>query len=335
MKTYIIAEVGPNHNGSIDLAIEYIQKLSEIGVDAIKFQLAIPEKLYSKSAFFVEYQKKNVTLKTPLEMGKKYQFSFEKHKLLYEKCKENNITYLCSAFDLESIKFLNKNFDLEYFKIGSGEIFSLDIIDYISKINKPILLSTGFSSFKEIKISLDLFNQNFNKDITILHCISRYPTPTRLVNLAVMNELKRRFKYSVGFSDHTMGNDCAIAAVALGAKVIEKHVTMDNDLPGPDHKASITIDKFSNLVKSIRNIEEAIGSPNKIITDEEIKVSQFARKSIVSNRKIKKSEIISKDMICYKRPGNGYLPIELDKVIGKKASVDIEENIVIRNKHLL
>tara|TARA_Y100000590_G_scaffold180640_1_gene205885 strand:+ start:31672 stop:32679 length:1008 start_codon:yes stop_codon:yes gene_type:complete len=330
MKTYIIAEVGPNHNGSVDLAIEYIQKLSEIGVDAIKFQLAIPEKLYSKSAFFVEYQKKNVTLKNPLEMGKKYQFSFETHKLLYEKCKENNITYLCSAFDLESIKFLNTNFDLPYFKIGSGEIFSVDIINYISKINKPILLSTGFATFDEIEVSLNLFNKNFEKDITILHCISRYPTPMKSVNLSVMLKLKEKFKYPVGFSDHTMGNECAIAAVAMGAKVIEKHVTLDNKLPGPDHKASITIKEFSNLVKSIRNVEIAIGNSDKKISDNERKVSQFARKSIVTNKMIKIGQVITVDMLCFKRPGSGFLPIELDKVIGKRAKRDIEKDTVIK-----
>ena len=335
MKTYIIAEVGPNHNGSIDMAIKYIEELSKIGVDAVKFQLANPENLYSKDAFFVNYQKTNATAKSPLEMGKKYQFPFEKHKKLYEKCIENNIQYLCSAFDLVSIKAINTNFTLPYFKIGSGEIFTLDIIDYISTIEKPILLSTGYASFDEIEISLELFNQNFKKEITILHCISRYPTPIESVNLKVMQELKNRFNYPVGYSDHTMGNDCALAAVAMGASVIEKHVTFDNDLPGPDHKASITIDKFSDLVKSIRNIEIALGDGKKIISKEELEVSKMGRKSIVSNRKIKKGEIISKDMICYKRPGNGYLPIELDKVIGKKASVDIEENIVIRNKHLL
>ena len=334
MKTYIIAEVGPNHNGSVDLAIEYIQKLSEIGVDAIKFQLAKPESLYSKDAVFADYQKKNIDFKSPIEMSKKYQLSYEEHKILYDNCIKNNIQYLCSAFDLESIKFLNNNFNLPYFKIGSGEIFSLDIINYISKQDTPILLSTGYSSFDEIKISIDLFNQYSKKDITILHCISRYPTPVELVNLRVIPELINKFNYPVGFSDHTIENDCSIAAVAMGASVIEKHVTLDKGQQGPDHQASTTIKEFAELVISIRNLELAMGKPDKVIGDEEKKVALFARKSIVSRREIKEGEIINSDMLCYKRPGNGVLPIEMNEVIGKKAKIKIEENRVINKSDL-
>tara|TARA_Y100000588_G_scaffold246622_1_gene261011 strand:- start:1367 stop:2377 length:1011 start_codon:yes stop_codon:yes gene_type:complete len=334
LKTYIIAEVGPNHNGSIDTAIDYIRKLSKIGVDAVKFQLAIPENLYSDDSFFVDYVKKSVNLKNPLEMGRKYQFPFEKHKILYDECNKNNVQYLCSAFDLPSIKFLNENFNLPYFKIGSGEIFTLDIIDYIAKQNKKVLLSTGYASFDEIAISLDLLNKNFKKDITILHCISRYPTPIKTVNLKVLDNLKNTFSYPVGFSDHTMGNDCAIAAVALGASVIEKHVTMDKNLAGPDHKASITIEEFSELVKSIRNVELAFGDGKKVITDEEKNVSKMGRKSIVSKKMIKKGEKISQEMICFKRPGTGILPIFLNEVIGKKAKRNIDINRVIKSEDI-
>jgi len=335
MKTYIIAEVGPNHNGSLDLAIEYIQKLSEIGVDAIKFQLAKPESLYSKDAVFADYQKKNIDFKSPIEMSKKYQLSYEEHKILYDNCIKNNIQYLCSAFDLESIKFLNNNFNLPYFKIGSGEIFSLDIINYISKQKTPILLSTGYSSFDEIKISINLFNQYSKKDITILHCISRYPTPIESVNLKVMLALKNKFMYPVGFSDHTVGNDCAIAAVAMGASIIEKHVTFDKRQQGPDHKASITIQEFSDLVKSIRNVEIALGESEKEVSDEEREVAKFARKSIVSNKNILSGEVISEDMICYKRPGTGFLSIELEKVVGKKAKKSIRKNRIINKSDII
>ena len=335
MNTYIIAEVGPNHNGSVDIAIEYIEALATIGVDAVKFQLAKPESLYSKDAVFADYQKKNINFKSPIEMSKKYQLSYEEHKILYDNCIKNNIQYLCSAFDLESIKFLNNNFNLPYFKIGSGEIFSLDIINYISEQKTPIILSTGYASFDEIKISIDLFNQNFKKDITILHCISRYPTPVESVNLKVMLELKNKFMYPVGFSDHTVGNDCAIAAVAMGASIIEKHVTFDKRQQGPDHKASITIQEFSDLVKSIRNVEIALGESKKRVSDEEQEVAKFGRKSIVSNKNISSGEVISKDMICYKRPGTGFLPTHLDKVVGKKAKKSIRINRIINKSDII
>ena len=335
MGTYIIAEVGPNHNGSIDIAIEYIKALSKIGVDAVKFQLAVPENLYSKDAIFASYQKKNINYDNPIQMSNKYQLTFEEHKILFDECNNNDIQYLCSAFDLESIVFLNTNFNLPYFKIGSGEIFSLDIINYISEQKTPIILSTGYASFDEIEISIDLFNKNFRKDITILHCISRYPTPLESVNLSVMLELKNKFMYPVGFSDHTMGNDCAIAAVAMGASVIEKHVTFDKSEKGPDHKASITISEFSDLVKSIRNVEIALGESDKRVSDEEQEVAKFARKSIVSNKNILSGEVISKDMICYKRPGTGFLPTHLDKVVGKKAKKSIRKNRIINKSDII
>ena len=335
MNTYIIAEVGPNHNGSVDIAIEYIEALAKIGVNAVKFQLVRPKNLYSEDAQFSAYQKKNVNFSSPIKMGEKYQLSFEDHKILFDECNKNNVQYLCSAFDLESIVFLNTNFNLPYFKIGSGEIFSLDIINYISEQKTPIILSTGYASFDEIEISIDLFNKNFRKDITILHCISRYPTPLESVNLSVMLELKNKFMYPVGFSDHTMGNDCAIAAVAMGASVIEKHVTFDKSEQGPDHKASITISEFSDLVKSIRNVEIALGESDKRVSDEEQEVAKFARKSIVSNKNILSGEVISKDMICYKRPGTGFLPTHLDKVVGKKAKKSIRKNRIINKSDII
>ena len=334
MNTYIIAEVGPNHNGSVDIAIEYIEALAKIGVNAVKFQLVRPKNLYSEDAQFSAYQKKNVNFSSPIKMGEKYQLSFEDHKILFDECNKNNVQYLCSAFDLESIVFLNTNFNLPYFKIGSGEIFSLDIINYISEQKTPIILLTGYASFDEIEISIDLFNQNFKKDITILHCISRYPTPVESVNLKVMLELKNRFMYPVGFSDHTINNDCAIAAVAMGASIIEKHVTFDKDQEGPDHRASITIAEFENLVKSIRNVEMALGHSTKKVSEEEYEVAKFARKSIVSNKKIFAGEVISKDMISYKRPGFGFLPTQLDKVVGKVARRAIKENRVINKEDL-
>jgi len=334
MKTYIIAEVGPNHNGSLDLAIEYIEKLSKAGADAVKFQLVTPEKLHSKDSILPNYIKFNTGSKKPLELSRKYQLSFEQHKVLYKKCNEYGINYICSAFDLVSIKFLNTNFDLPYFKIASGEIFSLDVIEYIAKQNRPILLSTGMATIGEIAISLDLLNENFKKDITLLHCVSLYPTPYKSVNLNVIKELKNKFSLAVGFSDHSLGIECAVAAVAIGAEVIEKHVTLDKNLSGLDHKNSITIEEFELLVKNIRNVELSLGNPKKIISNEEKVISKVARKSIVSKRKINIGEIITEKMICFKRPGTGFLPIEKEKVIGKRAKRLIKKDRVIKREDI-
>ena len=187
-------------------------------------------------------------------MARKHQLKPDQHKVLYERCKEFGVDYLCSAFDLDSFLFLDRNFDLPYYKIPSGEIFSIDILDYISDRRKPIILSTGMATYDEINVAINLLNRDCKKEITILHCISNYPVPYEDINMNVMLELKKRFGYPVGFSDHTISNECSIVAVAIGASIIEKHVTADRDLPGPDHQASSTIEEFSDLVKSIRRM---------------------------------------------------------------------------------
>ncbi len=333
---YIVAEVGPNHNGDFDLAVEYIKQLSRIGVDAVKFQLNIPEALHSNQSFKVSYQKKNDSTKSPLEMGRKFQFSYKQHEGLFRKCKKQRIQYLCTAYDFQSLQFLHETLNIPIFKIASGEIFSLDMIDYIAKIDKPILLSTGMTtSFEEIGLAIDLLNRKFVKDITVLHCISNYPTPYTDVNLNVILELKKRFNLKVGFSDHTIGNECAIAAVAMGAVAIEKHVTLDKTMEGPDHKASATINEFKHLVRAIHNIELALGVRDKICSLEELEIRSAVRKSIVSARAIHKGEVITREDICFKRPGTGFLPIEADLVLGKKASTNIEKNNVILKKDLI
>lgn len=334
MNTYIIAEIGPNHNGSIDLAKEMIERLGKIGVNAVKFQLSLPENVYSADAFKVDYQKKNESSKSPLAMSKKYQLSFDQHKVLYNKCRELGVDYICSAFEMESLKFIDNNFDMPYFKIPSGEIFSVDLIDYMAKRNRPFILSTGMATYDEIETAIGLINQNFKKEITILHCISNYPAPPEDVNLNTMLELKKRFNYPTGFSDHTEGNDAAIAAVAMGASMIEKHVTLDKNLPGPDHKASITIEEFASLVKSIRNVERMMGRFEKTFSDAELKIKSSVRKSIVAKGDLPNGHILTENDICYKRPGTGISPIEKDKVIGKRLKNAIEGNRLIHWEQL-
>ena len=244
---YIIAEVGPNHNGSLERALEMVDKIAATGVDAIKFQMTNPYALYSDDSFKATYQVKNDNAGSAREMSLRNQLSKEGHIAVYNRCKELGIDYGCTAFDMDSLLFLDEHFELPYYKIASGEIFSMDMIDYMSTKHKKIILSTGMATYEEIEQSLALFNRNFKKDITILHCISNYPAPYEEVNLLNMLEIKKRFGYEVGFSDHTIGNECAIAAVAMGASVVEKHVTLDKTLPGPDHKASIDIDELGSV----------------------------------------------------------------------------------------
>ena len=327
---YVIAEVGPNHNGDVSLALEMVEKIAATGVDAIKFQLSDQYQIYSDVSFKASYQKKNDHAKSAREMSLSFQLSHENHIKVYNRCKELGVDYICTGFDLDSLKFLDENMDMAYYKIASGEIFSLDIIDYIAHNDKPIILSTGMATYEEIKLALSYINKYKKQNVTILHCISNYPAPYNEVNLNNMLELKRLFGYEVGFSDHTLGNDCAIAAVAMGASMVEKHVTLDKSLPGPDHKASITIDELTSLVKSIRNVEKAIGTTKREFSEAQREISRVARKSIISKHAIKKGDVIKEEDICFKRPGIGFLPIETSKVIGKTAVCDIEADRVIK-----
>lgn len=332
--TYIIAEVGPNHNGDLELALEMIRRIAPIGVDAIKFQLAVPENVYSGDSFKAAYQKENESSKTPIEMSRKIQLPAKAHIALYEECKRNGVDYLCSAFDIDSLRFLNAHVDMRYYKIPSGEIFSIDTIEEMQQNNKPVILSTGMATFEEIQTALNLLRQQGNREVTILHCISKYPAPNEDVNLRTMLQLRERFGCPVGFSDHTIGNDAAIAAVALGAVMIEKHITLDKNMEGPDHKASVTVEEFAALVRSIRNVEEMMGSEDKLISPGEADIRKVVRKSIIARRDLKEGDVITAEDITYKRPGTGYLPIQKDLVIGKKIVKEIAADRVILPEHI-
>ncbi len=326
---YIIAEIGPNHNGDERIALRMIDEIAKTGVNAIKFQMTNPYRLYSDDSFKANYQKKNDSTKGAREMSLRYQLSKESHYKCFCRCKELGIDYICSAFDLESLVYLDSRFEMPYYKVASGEIFSLDIIEHISKQYKPVILSTGMATYEEIAKAIDLLNQNFRKDITILHCISNYPAKYEEVNLLNMLEIKERFGYEVGFSDHTIGNECAIAAVTMGATMLEKHVTFDKNADGPDHKASIDIDELRLLVNSIRHVETAIGVRERQFSESQREISKVARKSCVTTRAMKKGEIIHSGDICFKRPGIGVLPINKDNLIGKVLKVDIAADRVI------
>jgi len=334
MSVFVIAEVGPNHNGSPELARKYVEQLADIGVDAIKFQLGDPGKAYSLDAFKAKYQLHNDNAVDVIEASKKRQLPRSVHVELAKLCQRKGVEYLCTAFDLESLIFLDEQINVPRFKIASGEIFSLDMIDYMAKCEKPIIMSTGMATYKEINIAISRLDPCRDKDITLLHCVSSYPAQACDVNLRVMIELNRKFQCKVGYSDHVLGPEVAIAAVALGASVIEKHVTLDKTLQGPDHKASATIAEFASLVKNLRHVEECLGVKEKYFSDHEQEIARVARKSIVSARDIQPGEVLTNDKICYRRPGTGFLPIELDKILGRVVKETIESNRVIRREHL-
>ena len=267
-------------------------------------------------------------------MSKKNQLTREQHYKLSKICKKNKLIYLCSAFDLESLKFLDKNLRIPMFKIPSGEAFSLDMLNFLSKKKKSILLSTGMTSFKELKQILNKINNGRRKDITILHCISSYPADKKDLNLNLIDTISKKFKYKVGYSDHSLGDQACLAAVAKGALVIEKHVTLSKKMRGPDHKTSSTIDEFKSMVNKIRDLEEMMGTNIKKFSKKEINVKNAARKSIVAVNDIKKGSIIRLLDITFKRPGTGISPLEAKKVIGKKAKYFIKKDTLLKKSKI-
>ena len=277
IKTFIIAEIGPNHNGSFKIAKKMINMLRNSGVDAIKFQLANPEAVYSKNAFKAEYQKKNTKKGKIIEMSKGLQLSKKNHLKLSKLCQKYKINYMCSAFDLQSLKFLVEKIKVNPVKIPSGEIASLDILKYLSKFRGKMFVSTGMSNFSDIKRALNILNRNFKKKITLMHCVSSYPAISKDLNLNIIKSLKKKFKNDVGYSDHSLGESACLAAVAMGSKVIEKHVTLSNYMEGPDHKASITLKKFCLMIKKIRELEVAMGNSEKKLLKSELNIQKVAR----------------------------------------------------------
>ena len=333
-KTLIIAEVGPNHNGSLKKAIKMVKKLASIGVDVVKFQMGNPRLVYSDDAFKANYQTRNDKSKSILEMSKKFQLKKEDHYQLSKLCKKIKIIYACSAFDLNSLIFLDKKLKIPFFKIASGEIHSTDMIDYIAKKNKQVFMSTGMATFSEIGGVLKKLKRYGNNKITILHCISSYPANKNSINLNIIDELKRKFKTKIGYSDHSIGDEACLAAVAKGASVIEKHVTTSTKQKGPDHKASSNISDFADLVTKIRKLEIILGSKTKKFSKDEINVRKAARKSLVSTRELPKGHIISKRDIVFKRPGTGISPIDMKKILNKKLLRSKKKNRVIFYKDI-
>lgn len=329
MKVYIIAEAGVNHNGDIELARKMVDEAKKAGADCIKFQTFIAEKVVSRNARKADYQYKNSAgNETQLEMIKKLELSFGEFKELHSYCQQKKIDFLSTPFDLESIDFL-AGLGLARWKIPSGEITNLPYLLRIARYKKPVILSTGMSTIEEIEAAVDVLKTGGIEDITLLHCNTEYPTPYEDVNLKAMVTMQEIFKLPVGYSDHTLGIEVPVAAAALGATVIEKHFTLDKNLPGPDHKASLEPEELGKMVQAIRNIEKALGDGVKKPSPSEIKNLHAARKSIVAKRSIKKGEIFTEENITVKRPGSGISPMKWFEVLGKAAKRDFAEDELI------
>lgn len=318
---FIIAEAGVNHNGSLDIAYKLIDEAKNAGADAVKFQIFKAEDLTTKDNKMAEYQITNTSkLETQLEMLKRLELSFDDFLKLKRYCDKINIEFLSSPFDIESARFLYK-IGLKKFKIASGEITNIILLREIGSYKKDVIMSTGMCYIAEVENALNILIENGTEkqNICILHCNTEYPTRFEDVNLLAMTTLENTFKVDVGYSDHTEGMEVSIAAVALGAKVIEKHFTLDRSLKGPDHMASMEPEEFKKMVNSIRNIEKSLGDGIKRPGENERKNIDLVRKSIVASREIKKGEIFSESNLTVKRPGDGLSPLLWDKIIGKIA----------------
>ncbi|MEK5323159.1 N-acetylneuraminate synthase [Aeribacillus sp. FSL M8-0254] len=354
-QTFIIAEAGVNHNGSLTLAFQLVDAAEKAGANAIKFQTFKTEHLVTKSAQQAEYQKKNIGKSlSQYEMLKKLELSYEDFKKLKQYCDEKGIMFLSTPFDLESVDFLIQELKLNIIKIPSGEITNAPYLHKIALHGVDVILSTGMATKEEIHhalaflaygfakktdVSFDKVKRFYQTDeakmilqekVSILHCTTEYPTPYEDVHLNAMDDMEKEFHLSIGLSDHTEGIVVPIAAVAKGAKIIEKHFTLDKTLPGPDHKASLDPHELKEMIQSIRIIEKALGEKQKKPTQTELKNKEVARKSLVAAKSIKKGELFTFDNLTVKRPGTGIEPYYYWDYIGQKAGQDYEEDEVIK-----
>lgn len=330
--TLIIAEAGVNHNGSLDLAKQLVDKAVDADADYIKFQTFKAEKLVTKTARQADYQQKNIGGgdNNQYQMLKKLELSHEEHQILIDYCNKLGIKFFSTAFDFDSIDYLH-SLNLGLWKIPSGEVTNYPFLKHIAKYNEKTILSTGMCDMKDVRAAVNaLYKNGLSKEnLIMLHCNTEYPTPFEDVNLKAMDALRNEFGVAVGYSDHTRGIEVPIAAVALGATVIEKHFTLDRNMPGPDHKASLEPDELKAMVSAIRNIEKALGSPLKKVSDSERKNIAIARKSIVAATNIKKGEIFTEENITVKRPGTGISPMRWEEILGTTAVRDFQEDELI------
>ncbi|UTH00866.1 N-acetylneuraminate synthase [Macrococcoides canis] len=330
MSVYIIAEAGVNHNGDMNLAKKLIEEAANSGANAVKFQSFIADKLVTKTAERAKYQDRNTNNNdSQYNMLKKLELDYSKHKELQLYAKSLGIDFLSSAFDLESIDLLEE-LEMPMYKIPSGEINNVPYLEKIAKTGKPIILSTGMCYLADIEFAIHLIKSQNNNNITILHCSTEYPTPMEDVNLKAMNTIESAFNYPIGYSDHTEGIIIPIAAVARGAKIIEKHFTLDKNMEGPDHKASLEPEELKNMVDQIRALEVALGDGIKKPSSAELENMKVVRKSIVASQNINKGERFSEENLTLKRPGTGINPKQWYDLIGKESNFNYQKDEFIK-----
>ena len=335
----IIAEAGVNHNGDLVKALDLIDAAAAAGVDFVKFQTFKAETIVNPSAQKADYQIKNMSgeSNTQFEMLKKLEMGLDWYAVLIQRCQEKGVKFLSTGFDSDSIDFL-ESLEIPFYKIPSGEITNKPYLQHIARKGKDIILSTGMSTISEIRAAIAVIEtEGISRDrITVLHCNTEYPTPMKDVNLLAMNHIARELGVKVGYSDHTLGIEVPIAAVALGACVIEKHFTLDRNLPGPDHAASLEPDELRAMVVAIRNIEQAIsGSGIKEPSESEMKNIAVARKSLHTVGKLKAGTILKAEHVCALRPGNGISPMGIDEVIGKTLLIDVSAQYLLKQEDLV
>lgn len=330
-RVYIIAEIGCNHNGNLDLARKLVEEAARAKVDAVKFQLFKSADLISTNAPKANYQLKTTNPEeSQLEMTKKLELNFSDYVNLKAYANSLGLDAFATPFDEYSLQQLI-NINTEVYKIPSGEITNIPLLEKIAKTRKKIILSTGMATMDEINNAINIFKQANCKDITILHCTTEYPAPVDELNLNVIKTFKAEFPYPIGYSDHTNGTLASAAAVALGCEVIEKHFTLDQNLPGPDHKASATPDEMAKMVKEIRYLERALGNSEKMVTEHELENQKVARKSLVAKKKIEKGEKFTSDNLCAKRPGTGISPTFWHEIIGTISEETYEQDELIKD----
>ena len=328
-KPYIIAEAGVNHNGSFDLARKLVDEAVKAGADCVKFQTFVPEKLVSRYAKKADYQKASTDEnESQLSMLKKLTLSYDNYRDLARYAVSQGIDFCTTAFDEESISFVHE-LGCKFWKIPSGEITNYPYLVQVASYQEPIVMSTGMSNLKEVREAVDVIRKYSKASLILLHCNTEYPTPFCDVNLMAMKRMQEEFGCLVGYSDHTPGIEIPIAATALGAVIIEKHFTLDKNMPGPDHKASLNPNELCELVQKVRNVNSALGNGEKIIQKSEEKNLNIARKSIVAACKIKKGDLFSVKNLTAKRPGDGISPMRWNEIIGREAKRDFEEDELI------
>ncbi len=322
--TFIIAEAGVNHNGSLEKALQLVDVAVNSGVDAIKFQTFKADRLVTTDAKKAKYQchKKDADLQSQLEMLKRLELSHEKHAKIYSYCKKKGIVYMSTPFDDHSANFLN-DINVEAFKIASGEINNSPFLTHIAQMGKPMIISTGMANLDEVKDAVYEINKTGNTKLVLLHCVSNYPADPSDANLRVIHTLEKVFGIPIGFSDHTLGTDVTLAAVALGACIIEKHFTLNRNLPGPDHQSSMEPAELSKLVQSIRTVEKALGHGRKEPAISEAEISSVVRKSLIASLDINVGTTLTEDLITAKRPGTGMPPSMICSVLGRTVNRNI------------